>query len=117
MNDIAKYKLELISKNKTYTKCRIDNLDMAYYKCSYNGELQSFSGICGLLRCKEYPGYCFLCMTYHSNELTKSKYIVEFSPLYNKEGQIILIEYDHDDVCTFINRGYEDYRINKLIDC
>ena len=120
MNNVAKYKLELISKDDKYTKCRICCLDMAYYKCSYNNELQSVGGICGLLRCKEYPGYCFLCMTYHkhkSGEFNMPNYIVDFSPLYNKEGQMILIEYPHDDICTSIDRGYKDYLANKWVDC
>ena len=120
MNDVAKYKLELISKDETYTRCRIGSLDMVYYKCSYNGELQSFGGICGLIRCKEYPDYCILCMTYHKQkdgEFNKPNYIIDFSPLYNKEGQMILIEYNHDDICTSIDRGYKDYRTNKWVDC
>ena len=32
-------------------------------------------------------------------------YIVEFSPLYNELGQMILIEYDRDEICTSLDRG------------
>lgn len=119
MDDVAKYKLELISKDETYTRCRIGELDMAYYK-DYNDELQTFGGGCGLIRCKEYPGYCFLCMTYHKQEdgeFSMPNYIVDFSPLYNKYGQMILIEYNHDDIFTAIDRGYKDYMTNKWVDC
>lgn len=121
MNDVAKYKLELISKDDTYTRCRIGGLDMAYYKCEWkDNKFETFGGICGLIRCKEYPGYCFLCMTYHKQkdgEFSMPNYIIDFSPLYNKEGQMILIEYDHDDICTSIDRGYKDYDTNKWVDC
>jgi hypothetical protein len=123
MDDVAKYKLELKSKDETYTRCRIGGLDMAYMKCSWSknpDQLETFGGICGLIRCKEYPGYCFLCMTYHKQEdgeFAMPNYIIDFSPLYNKEGQMILIEYDHDDICTAIDRGYKDYYTNKWVDC
>ena len=109
MNDIAKYKLELISKDDTYTKCRIGGLKNAYYKCEWkNDKLETFGGICGLLKNEEYKGYCNLCMTYHKNksdELPAPGYIVEFSPLYNELGQMILIEYDRDEICTSLDRG------------
>jgi hypothetical protein len=36
MDDVAKYKLELKSKDETYTRCRIGGLDMAYMKCSWS---------------------------------------------------------------------------------
>jgi len=120
MKKVAKYKLELISKDDEYTRCRINKLDMAYYKCDYNGELQSFGGICGLFRSKEHQGYCFLCMTYHkykSGEFSEPNYILDFSPLYNSKGQMILVEYPHDDICTSIYRGYKDYDTDKWVDC
>ena len=34
MNNIAKYSLELNSKDDTYTRYRIAGLKMAYYKCN-----------------------------------------------------------------------------------
>lgn len=84
MDDVAKYKLELKSKDETYTRCRIAGLDMAYMKCSWSknpDQLETFGGICGLIRCKEYPGYCFLCMTYHKQEdgeFAMPNYIIDF---------------------------------------
>ena len=121
MDDIAKYKLELIGKDDTYTRCRVGGLKKAYYKSNFKKDkLESFGGICGLLRNAEYKGYCNLCMTYHkfkSDELPAPGYIIEFSPLYNELGQLILIEYDKDDVCASIDRGYKDYNTNKMTDC
>ena len=109
MNNIAKYKIELKDKDETYSHYNIVGLKNAYYKCEWeNNKLETFGGICGLIRSKENEGYCILCMTYHShksNELPKPAYIVEFSPLYNENGNIILIEYNHDDLCIAIDRG------------
>lgn len=109
MNNIEKYKLELIKEDDTYITYRICDLQNAYYKCEWNNDkLETFGGICGLIRNKDYKGYCNLCMTYHKNksvELPEPSYIVEFSPLYNKDEKLILIEYDKDDICTSLNRG------------
>ena len=119
MNDVAKYEIELKSKDNKYTTVRIGGLKMAYYKDG-DGKLFSFGGICALIRNKEYEGYCNLCMSYHSFksvDLPKPGYIVEFSPLYNVCGQMILIKYDHDDICAHIDRGgYRDYHNNEIAD-
>lgn len=121
MNNVAKYNLELIDKDDTYSRYNILGLKMAYYKSHYDdSKLETFGGICGLIRNKDYPGYCNLCMTYHSNkfdELPEPGYIVEFSPLYDGYNQMILIKCDHDDICTSIDRGYKDYRTNQWVDC
>ena len=121
MDNVAKYKLEEFFKDDTYTRCHVKKLKSVYYKCDWdNNKLEEFSGICGLIRCTEHPGYCVLCMTYHKQEpgeFSMPNYIVDFSPLYNKKGQMILIEYPHDDICTSIDRGYKDYRTNKWVDC
>ena len=124
MDNVAKYKLEGFKKDDTYTRCYVKDLDMAYYKTSNlyhsSDKLETFGGICGLIRCSEHPGYCVLCMTYHKQEdgeFYMPNYIIDFSPLYNKEGQMILIEYPHDDICTSIERGYKDYRTNKWVNC
>ena len=122
MNDIAKYSLELKNKDEDYTRCRIAGLQKAYYKCDWKkGKLEDFGGAAGLIRSKEYKGYCFLCMTYHSHksdELPKPAYIVEFSPLYNELGQMILIEYDHDVLFCSVDRGgyKENWDSNKIVD-
>ena len=109
MNDVVKYSLELKNKDEDYTRYQIVGLQNAYYKCEWNNDkLETFGGICGLLKNKKYKGYCNLCMTYHkhkSDELPEPSYIVEFSPLYNELGQMILIEYDKDEICTSLDRG------------
>lgn len=122
MNDIAKYSLELKNKDEDYTRCRIAGLQKAYYKCDWKkGKLEDFGGAAGLIRSKEYKGYCFLCMTYHSHksdELPKPAYMVEFSPLYNELGQMILIEYDRDVLFCSVDRGGypENWDNPKLVD-
>lgn len=110
--DVAKYPLNLFKQDDTYTRYHIDGLKMAYFKTWWNKEekLESFGGCGGLLKVPEYPGFCVLCMTYHtpaSHDFGTPGYIVEFSPLYNEDGEVILVEYDHDDVTVFIDRGYD----------
>ena len=111
MNDIAKYKLELKSKDETYTRCWIDGLKNAYYK-SGNDKLETFGGAVGLLKNAEYKGYCNLCISHHTNNrenLPSPGYTVEFSPLYNEYGQMILVEYDRDEVFACVDRGMKNY--------
>ena len=111
MNDIAKYKLELKSKDETYTRCWIDGLKNAYYK-SGNDKLEIFGGAVGLLKNAEYKGYCNLCISHHTNNcenLPSPGYTVEFSPLYNEYGQMILVEYDRDEVFACVDRGMKNY--------
>ena len=111
MNDIAKYKLELKSKDETYTRCRIGGLKNAYYK-SGNDKLEIFGGAVGLLKNAEYKGYCNLCISHHTNNcenLPSPGYTVEFSPLYNEYGQMILVEYDRDEVFACVDRGMKNY--------
>ena len=121
MDKYAKYHLVLDTVDGVYIRYKIKNLKMSYYK-SYvkEGAQEDFGGVCGLLKNSEHPGYCNLCMTYHkmeSVELPSPGYIVEFSPLYNAQGQQILIRYDHDEMMTSIDRGYKDCITNEFIDC
>ena len=117
---VAKYKLKLKGKDETYTRYSIEGLKMAYHKKCYENDRNDFGGACGLLKNSDYPGYCVLCMTYHkmeSDEFPEPGYIVEFSPLYNENMEVILIEYDKDEVFTCIDRGgYKDYDTGKIVD-
>jgi hypothetical protein len=117
----AKYRLELLSVDDTYVRYRVKNLKMSFYKSTYmEGKYEDFGGACGLLKNSEHPGYCNLCMTYHSyksDELPSPGYIVEFSPLCDQNGQEILIRYDHDEMMTSIDRGYKDYVTGEMVDC
>ena len=120
MYSVQKYKLELKSKDDTYTTCRIGGLKNAYTQVGNpSGELMSFGGAVGLLKNSEYKGYCNLCMSYHthnSDNLPAPGYIVEFSPLYNEYGAQILVEYDRDEVFACIDRGYKNYDSGKIED-
>ena len=114
-----KYRLKKIKKDETYTRCSVVGLKMAYYK-DYKNTLVTFGGICGLLRSEKHKGYCYLCMTYHkdeSNELPEPAYMVEFSPLYNEKGEVILIKYGYDDMCTSIDRGVLNFETREVEDC
>ena len=110
MDNIAKYKLELKSKDETYTRCWIDGLKNAYYKSGHD-KLELFGGAAGLLNHAEYKGYCNLCISHHTNNcenLPSPGYTVEFSPLYNEYGQMILVEYDRDEVFACVDRGMKN---------
>lgn len=119
MNKVAKYKLELTKKDEKYSNYNIVGLKKAYYKSG--DKLESFGGSCGLLKNGNYKGYSYLCMTYHkmeSDELPEPGYIVEFSPLYNENDEMILIEYNGDEVFTVIDRGgyKESWDSDKIVD-
>lgn len=114
MNTVKKYRLVGKKDEGKYRDYTIKGLQMAYYKPEWgDGKLMSFGGACGLLKNENYPGYCSLCMTYHSfnddkvgnTNLPHPVYVVEFSPLYNEKGQMILVKYNADEVFASIDRG------------
>ena len=121
ITNVAKYSLNLYEQDDKYTRYYIDGLKHAYYKEWWNDErkLQTFGGAGGLLKVPECPGFCVLCMTYHTpanHDFGTPGYIVEFSPLYNEDGKVILVEYDHDDVTVFIDCGYDLNYLNEHYD-
>lgn len=126
MNKVAKYELKFNKERDKYIDFTIVGLKNAYYRPDYRtGGLESFGGAAGLLRNEKYEGYCNLCMTYHSmnddkvgnTNLPKPTYVVEFSPLYNEKGELILVKHDSDDVLVSIDRGgYKDYDIGEIVD-
>lgn len=129
MNEVTKYEIKLISKDDNYTKYNIISLKEVFYKSTKLDENDTkyttdtflkFNGVCGLLRNSEYKGYCNLCMAYHKNkpdEFPKPSYSVEFHPLYNELGQMILIKYNYDDIFTVIDNGIKNYKTDELSDC
>lgn len=127
MNTIAKYELELSGKNDKYTTCRIGDIQKIY--CDEESNM-IFHGACALLKNPDYPGYCTLTIVHHSkrDDEFKNGYLIQFAPLYNEYGQVILIKYDHDDnycsissdvdskkvFITFFNNGVVNYFTDKL---
>jgi len=111
MDDVVKCKLGLLNADGKYLRAKIEDIVQTYAMDS-TGKLTEFGGSCGLLRNGDYKGYCNLCATYHTMDtehLWKPGYTVEFAPLYNKYGQMILVEYDKDDVFCMVSPGYKDY--------
>jgi hypothetical protein len=52
-----------------------------------------------------------------SINLPKPTYVVEFSPLYNENGELILIKHDSDDVFVSVDRGgYKEYSTGEIVD-
>lgn len=109
--EYAKYDLKKKSKDEHGVTFEITNLCMAY-----NKRHVPFCGSCGLLKHSEFPGYCILCATYHTNrgwDLDEPAYTVEFSPYYDNEGKVILVKYDHDETFGILD-SYEDERFCSL---
>ena len=120
MEKVRKYRLVLKKAEGNYIRYAIDSLKIAFYK-NYASELEMFGGGCGLVRNSSFPGYCNLCMVYHSTKsenLPVPGYTVEFSPLFNKDGEMILIKHNSDELYASIDRGgYMDYDTGEIADC
>jgi hypothetical protein len=119
MDDVRKYKIGLKSKDEEYTVCRVAELKAVYFEKDVQTTNTRYNGAVGLIRNSEYKGYCNLCMVYHSLgcDNFKNGYTVNFAPLYNEFGQMILIEYDRDDIYCAIDCRQEDYVKNQILDC
>ncbi len=104
--EFTKYDLKKKSKDEHGVTFEITNLCMVYNKRHI-----PFCGSCGLLKHSEFPGYCILCATYHTNrgwDLDEPAYTVEFSPYYNEDGKVILVKYDHEETFAILDNGYHN---------
>lgn len=95
-------------KYETYT---IVGLDNCYYSRSNETAFSGypFAGAAALLMNPEYEGYCTLCMVYNtadSDTFGQPGYTMEFSPLYDKNGNLVLIKYDRDVTFCSVDSGY-----------
>ena len=111
MAKVAKYELVHVKdvNDGELSVYDIKGLKNAWYVPTWGSPKQTFGGSAGLLKTNDYPGYCILCMTYHTpakHDLPGPGYIVEFCPLYNHEGEMILIKYDCDETFVSVDRGY-----------
>ena len=110
---IKKFELEFernYGNNDEYSRYHIVGLKRAYY--DKDDDLSFANGACGLLKQEKYPGYCQLCFIFHSEEsenFGRNGYTVEFLPLLTKEGERILIKYDHDCCMCSVETGQIDY--------
>ena len=121
MEKVRKYKLVLKQTDGIYIRYAIDGLKNAYYK-KYDSKLDTFAGGCGLVKNEKFPGYCNLCMTYHTHStdgdnLPDPVYMVEFSPLFNEDGEMILIRHNSDELFASVDRGYKNYVTGEMADC
>lgn len=109
MKNTKKYQLIKTIKDSGYTRYIIKDLDCVYYGKEVGDHVQHYGGACGLLKTEQYPGYCVLCASYRTNEvdyLPEGGCRIEFTPLYDKEGNIILVKYKHDEVFAIIGIDY-----------
>lgn len=119
MEKVRKYRLVLKKADENYICYAIDGLKNAFYK-NYASKPEMFGGGCGLVRNSSFPGYCNLCMTFHSTapDHFEKGYAVEFSPLFNKDGEMILIKHNSDELYASIDRGgYKNYETGEIVDC
>ena len=117
MDDICKYKLELKSDDGENIRCRIGGLKQI--KCNKEGIGWDFNGACCLIKNYEYKGYCNLCIVYRSTgcEQFENGYTIQFAPLYNEVGQMILVEYDKVESYACVNSGgFKDYDTGEIGD-
>ena len=118
MDDICKYKLELCSDYGIYIRCRIGGLK--HIKFDKDGKTDwDFNGACCLIKNADYKGYCNLCVVYHSKgcEQFENGYTIQFAPLYNEFGQMILLEYDKDESYASIHGGgFKNYDTGEIMD-
>lgn len=108
---VKKFELEFecnYGKNNEYSRYKIVGLKRAYYGL---GETDFADGASGLLKQEKYPGYCQLCLVFHTEDSENfgNGYTVEFTPLLTKEGERILIKYDHDCCMCSVETGQIDY--------
>ena len=108
---VKKFDLEFVKKygDKTpYTQYRVVGLTTAYYG---SGDTDYANGACGLIKQKNYPGYCQLCFVYHTDDSENygNGCTVQFMPLVTKDGERILVKYDHDSLFCMFGCGVIDY--------
>jgi hypothetical protein len=108
-NNIAKYNIKYLSCADKYKTYIIDGL-----KNIYHGQITNyknlFNGASCLIRNKKYKGYCNLCIVYHSDEsdIFDNGYSIHFAPLYDENGNIILIKYESDDIFVTVHCGRQN---------
>lgn len=119
MENIKVYKIHVDSTSVDYTNCHIKGLHNVYWNKSRQESDTIYNGAACLVRNADNPGCCNLCMVYHSqgSEEFANGYTVQFAPLYNDMGQMILIEYDHDDFYCAVECGIKDYDTGQYSDC
>ena len=106
---VKKFDLEFVSSQDGYTTYRVVGLTTAYYG---SGDTDYANGACGLIKQKNYPGYCQLCFVYHtedSDHYENNGCTVEFMPLITKDGERILVKYEHDSLFCIFECGLIDY--------
>lgn len=106
---VKKFDLEFARSYDGYTTYRVVGLTTAYYG---SGDTDYANGACGLIKQKNYPGYCQLCFVYQTNDSENygsNGCTVEFMPLITKDGERILVKYEHDSLLCIFECGHKDY--------
>lgn len=67
-----------------------------------------YAGVAALLANPAYEGYCVLCRTHstaYSDQFEKPGYTVEFAPLYDRMGNVILVKHQGDALFVSVDRS------------
>lgn len=99
------FKKFILMPSNTAEKFNILGLKSIYWTNNGNEE-NRFSGATCLVKNPDYPGYCTLCCVHHEPNFSyefENGYKIEFAPLYTKDGDMILVKYEHDSMFCTVN--------------
>lgn len=117
MEEIVLYDLiKKESTDKEYIYYTIVGLNRLF--CRKNHEYDyEFNGAACLVKNANHPGYCNLCIVYskHGSDEFEDGHTITFAPLYDEDGNIVLVKYDHDSMfCSTHSRHYKGENIELV---
>lgn len=133
MEEFKKYDLIPIGQEDRWANYTINGLTKVYATEDGGSAHPTwlFNGACGLIKSPAHPGYCSLCIMHRedrsSYQFGNTGVTFEYAPLYNEDGQRILVKYDRDELFADITSQrefsldyfredvYKDYRLSTWI--
>ena len=99
---VVKFTPKLVYENGTYAKYKISALKRPYIKV--DGQLVEKSlSMCALLKHRIHKGYCKLFMLIDCTEKRSGVLNYQFYPMYDKDGNEILIKHDRDRLHMWVS--------------
>lgn len=108
---IKKYDLKIISQDDINKKYEIVGLKEG--RSIYG---QPTSGGCGMIKNANHPGYVTLMYVYHKFDHDDHTYHVDFYPMYDEEGNQIVVKFNHDVLFAILSNNREYINNGKTID-
>ena len=131
MEGFKKYDVALVKQRGPYADYIIKDLKKVYIGTSKSDKSYLFNGACGVIKNPLHPGYCSLCAEHREDRSSfqfgdETGVTYEYAPLYNEDGQRILIKFDRDEMCATVmetrrldietgKEVYEDYRLGTFV--